>query len=96
MARTRAQENRAIRQEALREQLAGQKHEEHVVEIINKIRKLGEELTPFQLKRLEVALNAKLALLKKYIPDLKAAEITGEAGEPLPTEIVIKHVKAGD
>lgn len=96
MARTRAQENRAIRQEALREQLAQQGHEQHIIEIIQEIRELGKELTPFELKRLEVVLNTKLALLKKYIPDLKATELTGDNGEPLPTEIVIKHVKVGD
>lgn len=41
MARTRAQENRKIRQDALREQLANQGHLQHVVENLRKI----EELT---------------------------------------------------
>lgn len=40
MARTRAQENRKIRQDALREQLANQGHLQHVVENLRKIEEL--------------------------------------------------------
>ena len=48
MAMTRAQTNRKIRQDSLREQLANQKHIEQVVESIKKLEELDTEWTVFQ------------------------------------------------
>ena len=45
MAKTRAQENRAIRQDALREQLSGQKHIEKVIENIKEIETLASSFS---------------------------------------------------
>lgn len=90
-SRTAAQRNRAIRQEALREQLSGQKHVEQVVENIEKIedvegfikKKINEGLKIEQIiplvksntERLKTATELRLKLVNKYLPDLKASEV---------------------
>jgi hypothetical protein len=52
VAKTRAQENRAIRQEALREQLSKQKHVEHVVDIATQLSDPSNELDSVMASRL--------------------------------------------
>lgn len=81
--RTAAQKNRAIRQEALRDQLANQKHVEHVVDMVEKIRDPSNDIDNQMLNRYKIAIDTKLALIKKYIPDLKATEHSGPGGEDL-------------
>ena len=81
MARTRAQENRAIRQEAMREQLSKQKHHEKVIELLQEINELhnAEEDVDksFILECRKVEISTHLKLVNKYIPDLKAVEHDG-------------------
>ena len=72
MARTRAQENKQIRQQALREQLAAQGHVQQIVVNIEQM----EQLTPskdsyFELAKLKAANENRFRLLSKYLPDLK-------------------------
>lgn len=90
MAKTRAQENRAIRQEALRELLSKQKHIEHIIDNLKKM----EELAPiakedddtdytaakFNLDKLKIANEQRFKLVNKYLPDLKQTELVGEGG----------------
>lgn len=97
MAETRAQSNKRIRQEALRDQLAQQKHIEKVVDNIGKMELLdfeckGEDGTvdykalqgnKFKLDALKAANDQRLKLINKYLPDEKYVEITGEDGEDL-------------
>lgn len=88
MATTRAQQNRAIRQEALREQLAKQKHVEHVIELIKKMESPDSKVEGAEYQRLKLAIETRLALIKKYLPDLKQTELVGDGGEPLSIQIV--------
>lgn len=83
MAKTKAQANRAIRQEALREQLASQKHVEHVIEIAVKLSDPAQVVEPDMLQRYKIVIDTKLKLINKYLPDLKSTELTGENGGPL-------------
>lgn len=71
---TRAAANKKVRQEALREQLASQKHVEHVIDNINKLENPDIEV---DTQRLKVAIDARLKLINKYLPDMKAIEHTG-------------------
>ena len=87
MARTRAQENRAIRQEALREQLAEQGHVQHVVEIAGLLSQLDNDLDQLAVSRLKAAADIKMKLIGKYIGDVKAVEISGEGGEALTINV---------
>lgn len=86
MAETRAQTNRRIRQEALREQLANGKHVEHVIDIVNEMREPGVEITSLELQKNKLIIDTKLALIKKYLPDVKQIELTGEDGEAIKTD----------
>ena len=92
MPRSRADENRKIRQDALREQLAEQCRLQHILETINKIEAAEDAQT---LNKLKVANDQRIKLLGKYLPDLKATEITGggENGEVV-TKTVIEYVRS--
>lgn len=74
MAKTRAQQNRAIRQEALREQLAAQGHHEYVLEIARKLREPDEDTN---VQALKAAADIHLRLVDKYLPGLKSIEHSG-------------------
>lgn len=74
---TIAQQNKRIRQEALREQLSKQKHLEHVIEIAKKLSDLDEELDSLAIQRLKAAADIKKGLILKYLPDLKQTEFEG-------------------
>ena len=74
---SRAEQNRRIRQDKLREQLSSQSHIQHVVEIANKLTDLDKELDSLQIQRLKAAADIKKGLISKYLPDLKQMEIEG-------------------
>ena len=73
---SRAQENKAIRQEAIRQQLAMGGHIQHVVDIASKLNDLANELEGIEVTRLKYAADIKLKLIGKYLPDLKQIEHT--------------------
>ncbi len=87
MPKSKAVENRRIRQQALREQLASQGHVQHVIDIVGKLQNKDEEMDSLMLKRYEVVINTKLKLINKYLPELKATEITGEGGGPVQASV---------
>lgn len=94
MAETRAQSNRRIRQDALREQLEAGGHIQHVVDIANKLSNPADTLESTDITRLKAAADIKLKLIDKYLPSLKQAdyELTGKDGAPLiPSSIKIIH-----
>jgi len=94
MAATAAAKNRKIRQEALREQLARQKHVEKVVDIAEKLQKQAGSLEPSEIQSLRAAADLRMKLVNKYLPDLKAIEIESTEGEDSPPVEVHFHVKA--
>lgn len=77
MAKTNAQKQRAMRQEKLREYLANQGLLSHVVETIKNISELDPTDQSFtnKLKQKEVLNNQRMALIKKYLPDLSHTSI---------------------
>lgn len=79
---TRAQANRAVRQEALRDQLAAKGLVQQVIEASDKLADLTQPLEPNEVNRLKAANDARLSLIKKYLPDLKSTEVTGPNGGP--------------
>ena len=92
MAATSLNKNRAIRQEALREQLSKQKHVEHVIDIAEQLSKQGAILEPVDVQRLKAAADIKLKLISKYLPDLRSTELTGADGEKLiPDSLKVIH-----
>lgn len=90
---SRANANRAIRQEALRESLAAGGHLQHVVDMTQKLADLDDsELDALEVTRLRAAIDAKLRLVAKYLPDLKSMELTGPDGEQLEVSLVRREI----
>ena len=89
MATTSANKNRAIRQQALREQLSKQGHVQHVIDIAEKLTDLENALDSTQVQRLKSAAEIKLKLIGKYLPELKAVQHSGDEGG----DIVIKRIE---
>lgn len=82
MATTRANENRKIRQDTLREWLSEKCTAQHLVDNIGKIEKLDPESNTFknELDKYRVANDQRIRVMSKYLPDLKSTELTGEGG----------------
>lgn len=74
---------RQVRQEALRDQLQAQGHVQHVVDIVDKLTNESADIERDMVSRYKIALDAKLKLINKYLPDVKAVEVTGEGGGPV-------------
>ena len=91
---SRAETNRAIRQDALREQLSQGKHIEHVLDISNKLQDLNVDLTSTEAGRLKSAADIKLKVIDKYLASLKAVEMTGADGAPLLEGLTVNFVDA--
>ena len=92
MGATVAAKNRKVRQEALREQLANKGLAQQVLEIANKLRDQHLSLESSHIQALKSSAELKLKLLNKYLPDLKAVEMTGEDGG----DLVIKVMNYGN
>jgi len=95
MAATNAAKNRAVRQEALREQLSAQGHVQHVIDLANKLSTLTDELDSTEVVRIKAAADIKLKIISKYLPDLKSSEFTGEGGGPIQTDSIFEFIPVG-
>lgn len=85
MAATRANKNRKIRQDALREQLANKGLAQQVIEIAEKLNQQYTSLEPTHISALKASADLKMKLISKYLPDLKQQEIIGDPEQPLET-----------
>ena len=94
MAMTRAQTNRKIRQDSLREQLANQKHLEKVLDSINKLEELDAQLDSVEVNRIKGAIESRIKLVSKYLPDLKSIELSGD--EDYPVQIAAYQIEFSD
>ena len=91
---SRAEANRAIRQQTLREWLSQKCTAQHLVENIIKIEALDPASETFanELAKLKTANDQRLRVLNKYLPDLKSTEITGEGGDTLTVTVVERRI----
>ena len=98
MATTRANENRRIRQDALREQLSAKGLTQQVIESAEKLADLTKPLEAIDVQRLTSANTARLALVKKYLPDLKQTdiELSGPDGDTLNVDFVVEFIVPKD
>ena len=95
-SKTAAHRNRAIRQEALREQLSQQGHEQYISEIIANLSDPELEYDSLWVQRLKAAADLRLKLMAKYIPDLKSQELTGPEGGDLVIAVQRKRFDGDD
>lgn len=90
--KSRANQNKELRQEALRESLAAGGHIQHVIDISNRLSNIdSEELTATDANRLKAAADIKLKIVDKYLASLKSVEMAG--GLEVTVEgLIVKHV----
>lgn len=74
---SKAQTNRAIRQEALRESLEAGGHIQHVLDICNDLNDLKVKMKALDIQRKRAVIDTKMKLINKYLPDLKNVELSG-------------------
>ena len=96
VAKTKAQLNRQVRQEALRDQLSQQGHEQYISEIIGNLSDPEMEYDSLWVQRLKAAADLRLKLMAKYIPDLKSQEISGPNGGDLVVAVQRKRFDGDD
>ena len=89
---SRAEANRAIRQEELRAKLACGGHLQHAVDNINKIQDLAVVLESADINRLKIATEFQFKLINKYLPDVKQVEV--ETNMNLKGDVSITLVRA--
>ena len=77
--------NRLVRQDALREYMQERGSVQYLFDIIEKIEKLDPNSETFQqdLAKYSKVVDVRHKMLGKYLPELKATEITGEGGGEL-------------
>ena len=80
--RTRAQQNRAIRQEELRQNLAAGGHLELAIDLANKLSDVTAN-KDLDVPRAKAAFDARMKLINKYMPELKATELSTANDTPL-------------
>ena len=85
MAKTRAQKIRGEKQDAIRAKLATGGHIQHVETILTELMDKDVQIDSLGLQRRKLAIDTKLALIKKFLPDLKSVEITGADGGDIKT-----------
>jgi hypothetical protein len=96
VAKTKAQLNRQMRQEGLRDFLAQQKLIEKVIEISNKLIEPEEEYDALDIQRMRTAAELNLKLTSKFLPDLKSTELTGPEGGDLVIAVQRKRFDGDD
>ena len=96
MAKTKAQLNRQMRQEGLRDFLAQQKLIEKVIEISNKLIEPDKEYDALEIQRMRTAAELNLKLTSKFLPDLKSTELTGADGGELVIAVQRKRFDGDD
>lgn len=71
LGQTKADANRKIRREALRDQLEAKGLIQQVIETSEKLANLDEEIDAVKVQRLRAANEARFKLINKYLPDAK-------------------------
>lgn len=90
------QRHKHERQESLRELLSKQGHLQKVIDNVKKLEDLEQEIDRDSSNRLKICIETRLKLINKYLPDLKAVEISNQDEERIIKQIEIKYVKADD
>jgi hypothetical protein len=90
MAATNAAKNRKIRQDTLREYITERGSVQYLFDLIEKIEQLdpSSEVFPNDLAKHKAALDARIKMVGKYLPELKATEVTGDGGDDLVVSLI--------
>lgn len=83
MGATKKSKERDVRRDELRRYISEQGKVHHIFDTIGKLEDLKNPLEPVEVQRLGKAIDSRLKLLNKYLPDIKAVEVSGEDGAPM-------------
>tara|TARA_R110000796_G_scaffold230291_2_gene347916 strand:+ start:527 stop:841 length:315 start_codon:yes stop_codon:yes gene_type:complete len=83
---SRANQNRAIRQEALRASLEAGGHIQHVLDICKDLDDLSIEMDAIAVQRKRAVIDTKMKIIGKYLPDTKSVELSNKDGETFKTD----------
>ena len=83
---TRADANRALRKEALREELKSREYLRQIHALLDK------DWDSARVSELKAKMDGYFKLLGKTLPDVKAVELTGEDGGPVETSLTVQFV----
>jgi hypothetical protein len=73
----RAQANKSIRQEALRQQLAAQGHLQHIIDLHSQLLDFtNEDMDSAKVQKIKIVMESKHKLVDKYLPTPKQIELT--------------------
>jgi len=88
-SRTRAQHNRAVRQEALRDQLQAQQHHLQVLRCADEIGNVSEndKDADVAVRKWKAKADIHLKVLNKYLPDLKSVDMTHDVQGALSEQL---------
>lgn len=84
-----------IRETKRSELLLSLKHKgliQQVIESNEKLADLDIELSQLEVTRIKTANDTRLALIKKYLPDIKQTELVGEEGADIKTVTRVERV----
>jgi DNA-binding ferritin-like protein (Dps family) len=98
MARTRAQQNKAIRQESLRDFMAAKCTVQHAIDCIDEHAELDPTEEHFKNRSDKITKNfeMRMKMINKYLPDLKAQEIEHSLSDTLIKAIERRIVDTTD
>lgn len=83
---TSANKRRAINKEELKRYLSERGKLSHIFDNLEKLEDLTLEMDSVMVSRINSANSARLALLKKYLPDEKSVEIKNADGETFKSD----------
>jgi hypothetical protein len=96
MPKTRAQLNRALRQEEMRNKIEASGYESHVADVVKKLLDPEQEFDSIEVQRMKSAADLSIKMMAKFMPDLKSTEITGADGGDLVIAVQRKRFDGDD
>jgi hypothetical protein len=77
---------REINREEIRLYLSERGKVSHVLDLVEKLEDETIDLDPMQIQRKKIAIDTRLRLLNKYLPDEKSVEVKNAEGEAFKTD----------
>ena len=96
MPKTRAQLNRALRQEEMRSKIEASGYESHVADVVKKLLDPEQEFDSIEVQRMKSAADLSIKMMAKFMPDLKSTEISGPNGGDLVIAVQRKRFDGDD
>lgn len=82
----RANQNREIRREEIKRYLSERGKVDYIFENVDKLEDLTCEMEQAEISRISKAIDTRLKLLNKYLPDEKSVELKNADGESFKTD----------